>query len=92
MSDVATEVRKPVTHYKLKYPVALAENVTIDVLKLSPRVNGKAMRSLSSANGDIDQGLKLLAGVAGIDDEIVDEMDESDIKAAIDIIKKNRDL
>lgn len=74
----------------LQYPIELGDKTTIKELVIQSRLKGKHMRKLSSDLSEVQQGLIILAGLSGMDEDIIDEMDEVDIKAALAIIKKNR--
>lgn len=80
---------------KLQYPVQLANNITLDELKIRERLKGKDFRLLDPKlleKGNPGQMLKLLTALSEIEPEIADELDLDDIKAGLEVIKKNQNL
>lgn len=75
----------------LNHPIELGDKTTIREIQLDKRIKGKHLRSISDAQTELEQGLGLLSSLSGLDPDIIDEMDEEDIKAGIAIIKKNRE-
>ena len=74
----------------LQYPIELGDKTFINELVIQGRIKGKHMRKIAPDMSEVEQGLILLQGLTGLDEDIIDEMDEVDIKAAMAIIKKNR--
>jgi len=75
----------------LAFPIELGDKTTITEIQLDKRIKGKHLRSISDAQTELEQGLGLLSSLSGLDEDIIDELDESDIQAGIAIIKKNRE-
>lgn len=78
------------TNYKLKYSLEISDEIHIKEVTVQPRVKGKHMRQVAGSIDEIEQGLRMVAAVTGLEDDIVDEMDETDVKAILNIVKKNR--
>lgn len=78
------------TTLTLSYPIELGDKTVIKELHIENRIKGKHLRSISDASTELEQGLGLLVSLTGLDEDIIDEMDEEDIQAALAIIKKNR--
>lgn len=74
----------------LIYPIELGDKTVIKELQIDNRIKGKHLRSISNAETELEQGLGLLVALTGLDEDIIDEMDEEDIQGALAIIKKNR--
>lgn len=75
----------------LAYPIELGDKTTITEIQLDKRIKGKHLRSITDASTELEQGLGLMSSLSGLDPDIIDEMDEEDIQAALAIIKKNRE-
>ena len=73
----------------LIYPIELGDKTIIKELVIQKRIKGKHLRSVSSSESELEQGLGLIASLSGLEADIIDEMDEVDIKAAMAVIKKN---
>jgi len=91
VSDVAPERLRVVERVlKLKYPVQIKDAdgaVTETVSELHfKRLNGRKMRAVDAAKGEIGKTLALIAASAGVPPSTVDLMDAEDITAAGEVI------